>query len=312
MVDTPVLGAVAGAACIATSATLVRLADVDPATAAVFRCAYALPVLGLLAWAERRRHGKRSRSERATAAAAGVFFALDLLFWHHTIEAVGAGIATVLGNLQVLFVGLAAWLLLGERPSNRLLVAIPVVFGGVVLISGVVGEAAYGDDPVRGVVLGLATSLAYAGFILVLRHSSRDLRRIASPLFDASAVAAVVAIVLAPLFGGVDLVPAWPSHAWLALLALTSQVAGWLLIARTLPRLPAALTSLVLLLQPMGALVLAGVVLGERPSPAQLAGCVVVLGGILFAARASGREPRPAAKTADPADGPAVRSATIG
>lgn len=304
----PVLGAVAGAAFIATSATLVRLADVAPATAAAFRCIYALPVLGVLAWAERRRHGRRSRHERVLAAAAGVFFALDLLFWHHTIAAVGAGIATVLGNLQVIFVGVLAWLLLGERPGNRLLVAIPVVFGGVVLISGVVGQAAYGDDPVRGVVLGVATSLAYAGFILVLRHGSRDLRRVASPLFDATAVAALVAIALGPLAGGVDLAPAWPAHGWLVALALTSQVAGWLLIARTLPRIPAAVTSLVLLLQPVGAVALASVTLGERPSAAQLAGCVVVLAGILYAAR-----PRaPGSEPTVPAGTTATGSATIG
>lgn len=297
--NSPILGAVAGAVCIASSSTLVRLADVEPATAAVFRCAYALPVLGVLALVERRRHGGRSRHERMLAACAGVFFALDLLFWHHTIAAVGAGIATVLGNLQVLFVGLTAWLVLGERPSNRLFVAIPVVFGGVVLISGVVGQAAYGDDPVRGVVLGLATSLAYAGFILMLRHSSRDLRRVAGPLLDATIVGAVVAVVLGPLAGGVDLVPSWPAHAWLATLAMTAQVAGWLLIARTLPRIPAAMTSLVLLLQPVGALALASAVLGERPSVAQLAGCVVVLAGILYAARTVTSEP----------DGPPVSSA---
>ena len=52
---------------------------------------------------------------------AGVFFAADLTFFHHAIGAVGAGLATVIANLQVLFVGVIAWLLLGERPSGRLL-----------------------------------------------------------------------------------------------------------------------------------------------------------------------------------------------
>ena len=66
------------------------------------------------------------------------------MFWHHAIEAVGAGLATVLGNLQVIIVGFFAWLLLGERPSRATLLALPVVLVGVVLISGVIGEGAYG------------------------------------------------------------------------------------------------------------------------------------------------------------------------
>jgi len=289
--DRPVLAAVAGAGCIASSATLVRLADVAPATAALFRCLYALPLLGLLTLVEDRRHGGRSRRERRLAAYAGVFFGLDLVLWHHAIAAVGAGIATVLGNLQVVIVGFAAWLLLGERPARRLVVAVPVVLGGVVLISGVIGRGAYGEDPLLGVVFGVGTSIAYAAFLLVLREGSRDLRRAAGPLFDATAVAAVVALVLGPISGGVDLVPSWPAHGWLLALALTSQVLGWLLISRSLPRLPAALTSLLLLLQPLASLLLAGATLGERPSAAQLAGCAVVLAGVVYAA--TGRRDRP-------------------
>ena len=91
------------------------------------------------------------------AWAAGVMFAADLTFWHHSIEAVGAGLATVLGNIQVVLVGLMAWVALGERPENRSLVAIPVVFAGVTLISGVIGSGAYGDDPLLGVVYGVLT-----------------------------------------------------------------------------------------------------------------------------------------------------------
>lgn len=290
----PTLAAAAGAATIASSATLVRLADVEPATAAAFRCLYALPVLGVLSVREDRRYGTRPARDRLLAAAAGVLFAVDLVLWHHAIAAVGAGIATVLGNLQVLVVGLLAWWLLAERPSRRLLLAVPLVLTGVVLISGVVGSGAYGADPGLGVVFGLGTSLAYAGFLLLLRAGSGDLRRFAGPLFDATAVAAVVSVLLGPVAGGVDLVPAWPAHGWLLLLALSSQVLGWLLIAVSLPRVPAALTSVVLLLQPVASVALAVVVLDERPSPLQLLGCGIVLAGVVVAT-AKGRPARPAA-----------------
>src|SRR3954464_11494008 len=161
LTDRPVLAAVAGAGCIASSATLVRLADTAPATAATFRCLYALPVLGLLMLREDRRYGTRSARARLLAAVAGVLLGIDLVLWHHAIAAVGAGIATVLGNLQVVVVGFLAWWLLGERPGRRLGLAVPGGLGGFVLIPGVVGAGAYGDAPTLGVVFGLGTSLAY-------------------------------------------------------------------------------------------------------------------------------------------------------
>lgn len=294
LTDRPVLAAAAGAACIASSATLVRLADVAPATAATFRCLYALPVLALIMLREDRRYGTRPARDRWLAAAAGVFFAVDLVLWHHAIAAVGAGIATVLGNLQVVFVGLIAWWLLHERPGPRLVAAVPVVLVGVVLISGVVGAGAYGDDPAMGVVFGVGTSIAYAGFLLLLRRGSHDLRRAAGPLFDATAVAAVVSVAMGPWSGGIDLVPSWPAHGWLVALALTSQVIGWLLIAVSLPRVPAVLTSVILLLQPVASVLLAAAVLTERPSPIQLLGCVIVLAGVVAATtgRRAGRAER--------------------
>lgn len=279
----PVLAALAGACCIASSAVLVRLAGVAPATAAVFRCAYALPLLILIAAGERRRFGPRTLADRRLALIAGVCFAVDLLLWHHAIEAVGAGLATVLGNLQVVVVGLAAWALLGERLERGLLLAAPVMLAGVVLLSGVVGGGAYGDDPVLGVALGVGTSIAYAAFILLLRRGNRDVRRPAGPLADATVVGAVVAALLGPLTGGVDLVPSWPAHGWLALLAVTSQVVGWLLLSVSLPRLPAALPSLLLLVQPVGALFLAVVLLGEAPSAVQVGGVALIAAGVLVA-----------------------------
>lgn len=274
-----------GAMCIASSGVLVRLAETTPVTVAVYRCLYALPFLLAVTLLERRRFGGLPPRTLRLAWIAGVFFAVDLIFWHNAIEAVGAGLATVLGNLQVVIVGFAAWALLNERPHATLFFAVPIVIVGVVLISGVIGDA-YGEDPALGVVFGIATSIAYAVFILVLREGSRDLRRVAGPLFHATLVSAIVAAAYGMVFGGWEVDPGWPAHGWLIVLALTSQVAGWLLISRSLPRLPAAITSVVLLLQPVGAMVLAAVVVDERPSFVQLSGAALILAGVIVATSA--------------------------
>ena len=288
----PGVAAVAGALCIAFSGILVRLADVSPDTAAVFRCLYAVPVLAVLAVWERRRYGPRTRRERWLAMAAGVLFALDLAFWHRSIEAVGAGLATVLGNLQIVFVALLAWAALRERPSSVLLAAIPVALAGVVLISGVLEEGAFGRDPLAGVLFGVLTALAYTGFILVLRRGNRDLRRPAGPLLDATATSAVVGAAIGLGFGTLDLTLGWPSQGWLIVLALTAQVIGWLLISVSLPRLPAAVTSVLLMIQPVGAVLLAMAILDEAPTALQLFGVALVLTGVV-AVGLSRRRPAP-------------------
>jgi drug/metabolite transporter (DMT)-like permease len=273
--------ALAGALTIAFSAILVHQADVHPATAAFYRCAYAVPVLGLLAWREQRRYGPRAPGQQRLALVAGLFFAADLIFWHQAIADVGAGLATVLGNLQVVIVPFAAWAVLGEAPGRRILAALPLTLIGVVLISGALEDGAYGAHPARGVVFGALTGLAYAGFILILRHGNEDLRRPAGPLFDATWVAALASLVVALALGVDDLAPTWPSAAWLITLALSSQVLGWLLISISLPRLPAALTSMILTIQPVGSVVLGIVLLGEEPSVLQLLGAACILAGLV-------------------------------
>ena len=277
------VAATLGALTIAFSAILVRLSHATPSTAAVFRCAYALPLLAVLAVRERRRYGPRSAHDRRLAIIAGAFFAVDLICWHHAIGDVGAGLATVLGNSQVVLVGVLAWVFLSERPSSRVVASVPVVLLGVILISGVIGQGTYGRDPARGVMFGLLTGLTYAGFILVLRQGNRDLRRPAGPLFEATAAAAVFALIGGLVVGDLHVQPTWPEHGWLATLALTSQVLGWLLISVSLPRLPAALTSVLLTIQPVGSVLLGIAIFSEAPSGAQLAGVAVVLGGVLVA-----------------------------
>jgi drug/metabolite transporter (DMT)-like permease len=132
-------------------------------------------------------------------------------------------------------------------------------------------------------VFGVGAGVAYVGFLLLLRQGGADLRRPAGPLCDATAVAAVLCVGAGLVIGDARLAPVWPGAAWLILLALSSQVVGWLIIGATLPRLPAAMTSLLLTVQPIGTMGLAALIFGEDPSPLQLAGVLLVLIGLLVA-----------------------------
>ena len=279
----PRLAALLGAACIAFSGVFYRWADVSPSTGTVYRALFGLPLLALVAWLEHRRYGGLPRRTVGMALVAGVFFAGDLTAWHHAIAAVGAGLATVLGNLQVLVVGVVAWLAFGERPSRNTFLALPVVLGGVALISGAIGGQAYGANPALGVALGLGTAVFSGGYLLVIRRGGGDLRRPAGPVGIATVSTAAVAAVFGLFVGDLDPVPAPMSLVWLAVLGVTSQFLGYLLISLSLSRLPAVLTSIILLAQPVMTVGLGIVLLGERPTLLQLVGVVLVIGGIAVA-----------------------------
>ena len=206
----------------------------------------------------------------------------------------------MLANIQVVLVPLVAWAVLSEHPGRRVLVALPFTIAGVFLISGVVEHGAYGSDPGAGALFGAGAGVTYVGVLLFLRRGGIDLRRPAGPLFDLTLTAAVTACIVGPVTGHADFVPVWPGAGWLILLALTSQVAGWLLITISLPRLPAATTSLLLMIQPIGSLILGALIFSESPSPLQLAGVALVIGAVIFATRASSEPPLPAAAAPRP------------
>lgn len=287
----PVVLALVGSACTSSSAIVVRLAGQAAGTTGFYRCALALPGLALLAGLERRRLGGRRGRARLAAAGAGAFLGIDLVLWTHSIYDVGAGVATVLGNLQVLFVAAIAWLVMREKPHRDMLVALPVVAVGVVLVGGLAGGAASGDRPLAGVSFGVATSLSYALFIILLRRTAGNSRHVAGVLLDATVGSALSALVLGTALGEMSFAPPLHALGWLAVLALTSQTVGWLLITSALPRLPAAVSALLLLFQPACSLLLAALVLGEVPGGLQVLGAVLVCCGVLVGAR-SGRPAR--------------------
>jgi drug/metabolite transporter (DMT)-like permease len=271
--------ALVGIVGISFSAIFVRLADVSPATAAFFRAAYALPVL--LVVVPKLAPAKPWRRGRLLALASGLIFAVNLVLWHHTIGLIGAGLSTVLGNTQVVFIGMLGWLVYRERPTRLAMLTIPVMLGGIVLISGLGRTDAYGSDPVAGVIFGILTAVTSAAYVMLLRAASRSGGEPALAVRDTTAAAVfgtlLVGLAVDPQF---DLVPHWPAHGWLVALALVSQVLGWLLISRALAALPALETAVLLLVQPLLTVLWGLWLFAEVLSWLQWLGVGAVLGGL--------------------------------
>jgi drug/metabolite transporter (DMT)-like permease len=264
---------------ISFSAVFIRLARVSPVAATFYRAAYAIPVLVVISLASRGRDA-RARRERLLAFVAGLFLAADLNLWHESIALVGAGLGTVIPNVQVVFVALVAWLRYGERPAARTIAVVGIILVGVALISGLARSDAYGANPVKGVALGVAAGFLYAMFLIVFRASNRSLAPPGGPLLDATAGTAVGALLSAGFDPQFTLAVSRQAHLWLVALALVSQVMGWLFIATALPRLPAVETSALLLVQPVFAIAWGVMFFGERLSPPQWIGSAIVLAGV--------------------------------
>ncbi len=278
-----------GAALISFSPVLVNVAHVGPTVSGFYRLLFgglALALIVLLR-GERLWAGRR---HMAVAVIAGAVLAVDLAVWHRSILLIGPGLATILGNFQVFFLGAYGVLVLHEHPSVRLKTAVPLAVLGLFLIFGLDWSGLQPGYRL-GLLLGVLTGLFYASYILSLRWAQ------SAP----GAPSAMVTVALLCLVGSVfaagavqiegesfRIPDAW---SWGVLIAygLIPQVAGWVLISRALPQVEASRAGLVLLLQPALAFVW-DLLLFRRPTTAvELLGAALTLCAIYLGA--TGRRP---------------------
>jgi drug/metabolite transporter (DMT)-like permease len=282
----PALGALlTGAVCIALSPIFVRVSEAGPTATAFWRVALAVPPLWALYFAQIRPALRHHRAPWPLLLAAGLAFAGDLAFWHASITRTSVANATLLANLASLFVTLAAWIFLRQRPTRIFLAGLGAALAGVTML--VHTSLAFSATGLVGDAFGLVTAVFYAAYLLAVK----GLRDRGEAALDLMAVTTTVtAIILLPvaLATGETMLPG-SATGWLTLLglALISHAAGQGLIAYALAHLPAAFSSVSLLLQPVMAALFAWVLLAEPLVPLQMVGGAVVLVGIYLARRGS-------------------------
>ncbi|MBB4931257.1 drug/metabolite transporter (DMT)-like permease [Lipingzhangella halophila] len=284
MAISAVMRLVGSAACTSSSGAFVKLAGANAGTAAFLRCALALVVLVPMAVAERRRAGPRPWRLHLTDAAAGVLLGVDYVFWAASVHFVGAGIAAVLINIQVVVFPLLAWCVTRTPLTRRFLFAAPVMLFGVALAGGALGNAEPGSNPVAGVGFGVAAGMAFAGYLFLLRLGGGG-AHIVTPVCTSTATATLAAGLLGVAWTGINLALSWQEWGWMVLLALLGQVLAWLLASAALPVLSPNVGAAVLLLQPVLAVALGLVFLGERPTVTQFVGCALVVVAVWQATR---------------------------
>jgi drug/metabolite transporter (DMT)-like permease len=280
----PLVALILGGAAIGGSPIFVRLSELGPLATAFWRVALALIPLLIFSFAKPQRAESRvaSACDYAMLMLPGVFLACDLVLWHLALHMTSVANATLLANLAPVFVTLIGWLFLRARISALFLAGLVIAMAGIVTLKG--GFAVIGNGDLRGDGLATAAAIFYAGYILVIGRLRNRFDTVRIMLWS-TGVAAVCILPLALIAEG-HLLP-FTAFGWMIVigLAFISHAGGQVAITYALAYLPAAFSSLTLLLQPVVAAILAWVLLGEAISAMQAIGGAIVLAGILIARR---------------------------
>ncbi|QAZ67304.1 DMT family transporter [Solidesulfovibrio carbinolicus] len=269
-----------GAVIISFSAVFVKLAGVPPAVSAFYRLLFGgLTLLGLLGATGNLAAARRALAWPALACA--VFFSADLLCWHASINYIGPGLATLVGNFQVFLVTIVAAVTARRVPKPGFLAGMAVAVAGLYLV---VGRGFAGQTPEfrLGVGYGLATAVFYGLFILTLKKAVTNQGR-AGPMAAMAVLSLAGATLLGPVvvLGGDSLALPTAASVWaLVGLGVIGQGIGWLAISHGLAGARPALAGLVLLLQPTLSYVWDVLFFAKPTGPVELAGVALALAGI--------------------------------
>ncbi|HEY3812455.1 MAG TPA: DMT family transporter [Caulobacteraceae bacterium] len=273
----------AGACVIGLAPIFARLTETGPAAAGFWRMLLAVPLLAV--------PGLRAKSALRFDVVkaglwAGVLFAIDLGVWHYAVRYTSVANATALSNTTPVVVTAVAWLMFKEKPTRAFVGALALALGGAFVMAAAKGSGGLGTQPVLGDLLALGAAVFYGGYFVVMRLQRRE-GVATSALMLWTSVSAAPTLLIAAFALHERIIPAgpagWAACAGLGLMHATGQGA----IAWALGRLPASLTSVVVLVQPVAAAALGWSLLGEPVTLVQGLGAVILLAGVVLAQRST-------------------------
>jgi len=277
---------------IGFSGILVRLSEVGPMASAFWRMAFAFPVLATWHLLERRKRVADPagtiypRAWSAGLVIAGLLYAIELSIWHWSLEWTSVANATVIANIYPVVVTLGAWILFRERANRLFLVGLATAVAGMAVLVG--DKFTLGLSSLKGDILSAVTAIFYGGYFMVVARMRA--RRSTAEIMTWSAIVASIVLLPVALVMSDSIFPATPG-GWAALVALAvlCQAGAQGAITFALAHLPASLSAVTLLIQPLTAAIMAWLILGEPIGPFQVVGGAILLAGIFIARRGSMR-----------------------
>ena len=280
-----------GGIAIGFAGILMRLSDINQLASAFWRMALAAPILWAWALSVRKPDQAAGRRTGYTSALvlAGLYFAGDMAFWHLSLHYTTVSNATLLSNFAPIFIALWLWYAYRTRFPRIFIIGMLIALTGAILLVGPNAAGAgggAGDHKLTGDALGLASAVFYAGYQLVIKQA-RDQYSTARLMAWSTSITAIALLPFALAAPGA-FVPA-TAAGWLPLLglALLAQIGGQTVIAYASAHLPASLSSVSLLIQPLTATIAAWLIFAEAIGPWQMLGGSLLLWGIFLSKRGS-------------------------
>jgi drug/metabolite transporter (DMT)-like permease len=281
-----------GAAALALGGVFLRHSELPPTASAVYRVALAIPIFFLLDMLAARAEPVRatgSPSEKMPAIPVklilvGFIFSGNLALYHWSMTLTTLANSNLLANLAPIFVVLGSNLFLGKKFKPGFLFGMLFALAGAFILIG--HRLDFGSTYMAGNLLGLLTAVFYGSYLLAVSLVRSNYRTMTVMAW--SSVGTLIILLPITLLRGESLVPHTINGMLMLLaLAVVSHVGGQGLIAYALAKLPAALSSITLLIQPVIATVLGAYLFHEYLSATEFAGAVIILIGIVTARRFS-------------------------
>ena len=285
-------GLVVAVVAVSTSAILIRWSGAPSIVAAFYRVLFTTLLLAPVAvYRHRTAFARLQRRHLASATLAGVALSIHFAAWFESLSWTSVAASVTIVQSQPLFVAVGAVALLNERVSRGMVAGIAVAVWGIAVMSApdLLGRA-NSTAPTYGNALALLGAVAAAAYVL----AGRSTRQAVPVLPYVIVVYSVCTVGLLAIVGlGEAALLGYQPREWVLFLAMAvgPGVFGHTVLNWALGHLESSLVSVSLLGEPIGASLLALVLLGEVPEGATVAGGIVVLSGIYLTASArTGRE----------------------
>ena len=255
---------------------IVKFVPVGAYAIAFWRLLIASGIFGLLMKLYRKPLPKQPKA-LFWVIASGVFLAFDLAFWHESIYAVGPGISTLLNSLQIFFLAFIGWLFFQEQQSKLQLVSLLIATVGVILIAS--PELQNNIEASYGIFIGLLSGACLAASMASIRQAHSIEPISIFPLMWLISISGASALILpALIFNADSLYPTTLTDISLILIyGVVMQCIAWGMIAYTIPLLSLGLTGLLLLSEPVAALVIDAFLLHKPINAWQWIGAFITL-----------------------------------
>ena len=273
---------VLGAVSIAFSPIFVRFSDVDPIITAFYRIFLSLPFFLFFSSTKliEKINFNVFKNHFVLIFISGLFFALDLICWHWSIKLTTVSKATFLSNLAPIVVIMYALFFLKEKFSKFFVIAVLLSLSGMFLLLG--ESFQFNKTQFLGDLLGVLTALWYGSYIVTISQLRKKFNS-TTIMFLSGSVSSALVLIAALLFEQ-NLIPQSVfTITVLFLLGFICQFIGQTFITYSLAYLPASLSSLSLLIQPVTATILAYLFFEEKLTLIQFMGSILILIGIYIA-----------------------------